>query len=74
MKTLVLYFSQTGNTKTIAKAIHRGMSQVSDKCEIATIRDIDPRNIRDYDLVGLGSPIIGAEPDIVSRFIFSIPR
>jgi NAD-dependent dihydropyrimidine dehydrogenase PreA subunit len=74
LKTLTLYYSQTGNTKKIAEAIYSGMSQVADECKIATINDVDVRTLRDYDLVGFGAPAIGAEPDIMKRYVLSVPR
>jgi flavodoxin/ferredoxin len=73
MKVLIAYYSQTGNTKRIAEAIHRGMSRVVEVCDIADIRDTDPRRVREYDLIGIGGPAIGAEADIVKRFVYSIP-
>ena len=73
MKTLIIYYSQTGNTKLIAEAIHRGMSEVSDQCDLYDVRDLDPRKISEYDIVGIGSPAIGPEADIVKRFIYNIP-
>ena len=60
IKSIVIYYSQTGNTKKIAQAIHAGMSQLEEQCDIARLKDIDPRNLAGYDLIGLGSPVIHA--------------
>lgn len=73
MKVLVAYFSQTGNTKSIAEAIFKGVQAVADEADIMDIRDIDVRILRNYDLIGVGGPAIGAEADIVKRFVYSIP-
>jgi flavodoxin/NAD-dependent dihydropyrimidine dehydrogenase PreA subunit len=73
MKTLIVYYSQTGNTKKVAYAVHKGASQVADICELTALRDLDPRICTEYDLIGLGSPTWGATPDVVTRFIYSIP-
>ena len=74
MRGLVVYYSQTGNTKKVAYSIHKGMSQLMEQCDIAPIKEIDPRVFYQYDLVGLGSPIWGTTPDNVTRFIYSIPH
>ena len=60
IKSIVIYYSQTGNTKKIAQAIHAGISQLGEQCDIARLRDVDPRNLAGYDLIGLGSPVIHA--------------
>ncbi len=57
MKSIVIYYSQTGNTKKIAQAIHAGISQTKSTCDIARLKDVNPSNLRDYDLIGLGSPV-----------------
>jgi flavodoxin/NAD-dependent dihydropyrimidine dehydrogenase PreA subunit len=70
MKSIVIYYSQSGNTKKVAEAIHRGMSQTGEQCDIVPLRDINPRNLVDYDLIGLGSPVMSlTEPRNVSFFI-----
>ena len=57
MKSIVIYYSQTGNTKKIAQAIHAGISQTKSTCDIARLKDVNPSNLRDYDLIGLGSSV-----------------
>ncbi len=47
MKGVVLYFTQTGNTKQIAEAIHHGMSQVAEHSDILSLWKVKPT-----DLVG----------------------
>lgn len=73
MKVLIAYYSQTGNTKKIADALGRGAAAVCEQVDVLDVRDVDVRKVREYDLVGLGSPAIGAEADIVKRFIYAIP-
>ena len=73
MKSIIIYYSQTGNTKKIAQAIHAGMSQTGEQCDIARLKDVDSQNMADYDLIGLGSPIIHArELPNVTRFMNSL--
>ncbi|MFC1864164.1 EFR1 family ferrodoxin, partial [Thermodesulfobacteriota bacterium] len=70
MKSIVIYYSQTGNTKKIAKAIHAGMLQVEKQCDIARLKDVDPGNLTNYDLIGIGSPLIHAREHVhVTGFI-----
>ncbi|MBN1851060.1 MAG: flavodoxin domain-containing protein [Deltaproteobacteria bacterium] len=57
MKSIVIYYSQSGNTRKVAKAIHKGMRQVAGECDIVQVKDIDPSSINQYDLIGLGSPV-----------------
>jgi flavodoxin/NAD-dependent dihydropyrimidine dehydrogenase PreA subunit len=73
MKVLIVYYSQTGNTKLIAEAIKRGADTACDQVDLVDVRDAVPRKVREYDLVGIGGPAIGAEADIIKRFVYSIP-
>jgi len=75
MKGIVLYYSGTGNTQKIARAIHKGMKGSLEKCDIAFIRDVKPDVVADYDLVGIGAPIwYFREPANVRLFIYNMPR
>jgi flavodoxin len=60
MKVLIAYFSQTGNTSKVARAIYQAvLSQrpPSQGHEVAlkAIGEVSARNLNDYDLVYLGS-------------------
>jgi NAD-dependent dihydropyrimidine dehydrogenase PreA subunit/multimeric flavodoxin WrbA len=70
MKSIIIYYSMTGNTKKIAEAIHAGMRLGGESCDIVRLRDVSPQDLVDYDLIGLGSPVINQqEPPNVSSFI-----
>ncbi len=56
MKGIVVYYSATGSTRKIAKAIHRGMKEVMEG-DIAPINQVDPKDMAQYDLIGIGGPI-----------------
>jgi len=43
MRSIVIYYSQTGNTKTIAEAIYRGIQQVDNDSRIAPLKEVDVR-------------------------------
>jgi len=58
MKALVVYFSQTGNTRLVAEAVARSLSD--EGCESITVRPIEevgPEEWRDCDLLALGTPV-----------------
>ena len=73
MRGIVVYYSATGNTAKIAKAIHRGMS-ASMECAIAPLKKADPQTMAQYDLIALGAPIwYFREPANVRLFIHALP-
>jgi flavodoxin/ferredoxin len=57
MKSIVIYFSQTGNTEKVAYAVQAGVDQVAGHCDIAKIKDANPKRLYEYDLIGIGSPL-----------------
>ena len=74
MKTLIIYFSQTGNTRKIAECIRDGVMDVSNQCDLRSLNDIDGASVAEYDLVGIGSPVFYyKEPFHVRDFIKSLP-
>src|SRR3989304_5403172 len=75
MRSLILYYSQTGNTRKIARAIYKGMSPLLEQCDIAPVKEVKPQDLNKYDLIGLGSPVWdGAETPNVRRFIENTPK
>jgi len=72
MKCIILYFSQSGNTKKIARAIHKGMRPLLERCDLIPIERADPRDISAYDLFGIGSPTRSGPPPHLRRFIQAI--
>jgi flavodoxin len=74
MKCIIVYYSATGNTAKIAKAIYRGLKSINTNSEIARMKEISPSELAQYDLIGLGSPIwAGREPLHVSAFLNDMP-
>jgi flavodoxin len=53
MKCIVIYYSWTGNTKQIASAIHSGIKEIFDECDIYLHEEVDINKLREYDLIGL---------------------
>ena len=73
MKTLIICFSQTGNTKKVAEYIQEGISQISPYCEIVGLSELDKDKLGEYDLVGLGCPTFYyREPFNVREFMESL--
>jgi flavodoxin/formate hydrogenlyase subunit 6/NADH:ubiquinone oxidoreductase subunit I len=62
MKCVVIYFSQTGNTEKIAKAVHAGVQKAAGNCNLVKIKDADPHRLQQYDLIGIGTPVFGYGP------------
>ncbi len=75
MKALVIYFSQTGNTRRIAKCIQGGIMDVTGHCDITNLNDVDAKLLPDYNIVGIGCPVFYyKEPFNVRDFIDSLPK
>ena len=56
MKVLVTYFSQSGNTEKIAKAIWEEASQANE-ADCKKLEDITPEGVAGYDVIFIGSPL-----------------
>jgi flavodoxin len=57
MKTCVLYFSRTGNTKRMAEAIAE-----STKAPAFDIASSEPSVVENYDMLIIGTPVEGSRP------------
>jgi flavodoxin len=57
MKSVVVYFSRTGNTKRLAEAIAD-----TAKAPIFEVSSAEPSKIADYDLLIFGCPVEGSHP------------
>ncbi len=74
MKGIVVYYSATGNTAKIARAIHRGMTEAME-CDLASLKQADPLSLNNYDVIALGAPIwYFREPANVRLFIYAMPN
>jgi flavodoxin/ferredoxin len=70
MKSVVIWFSQTGNTEHIAAAIGEGIELAGSECDLVRIKDVNPKKLLQYDLIGLGAPVFHfGEPMNVKWFI-----
>ena len=57
MKTCVLYFSRTGNTKRMAEAISEAA-----KTPVFAIASCEPSVVEDFDILIVGTPVEGFRP------------
>lgn len=74
MKTLIVCFSQTGNTWTVAEHIRDGVIEVTGSCELIKFEEVEVNRLAEYDLVGLGCPVFYfREPFNVTDFFKTLP-
>ena len=69
LKILVTYYTGTGNTEKIAKAIKEGIT--GHDVDLLPVKDVDPTSLNSYDLVFLGSGLYGFN---VSRKIAALVK
>jgi flavodoxin len=71
MKVLVTYYSETGNTEKLAKAIYEGV----EKAEKEILRIEEIKDAAQYDLVFCGFPVHASSvPVNVQPFLKNIPK
>ena len=74
MKVLGTYYSDTGNTEKVAKAIYEEVSK-KNKADLKKVRDTNPQEFAEYDRVFLGSPIHSFDlPSPVKRILDALPK
>jgi len=74
LKAAIVYYSGSGSTAKVAKAIHRGMSASTD-CDLLRIKKADPKKMARYDLIGLGGPIwYFRETGNLKAFVWKMPE
>jgi len=60
-KIIVAYWSQTGNTKAMATAIGKGVSDTGKECEVVDISNVSIAELKQSSKFALGCPAMGAE-------------
>jgi flavodoxin len=71
MKTCIVYFSQTGNTKMFADEISKSL-KIEDVFDMTTM---SPSDVATYDLLILGTPVHGFNPSKESvDFVQNLPN
>ena len=75
MKSLIIYYSQTGNTRKIARAIQWGMEPRVDQCDLVHVKGVAAEDLNGYDLIGLGTPVwMGGFTPNVRIFVEQLPQ
>lgn len=70
---IVVFYSQTGNTKKVADEITAGMKEVIGECDIGSLKRVTAEDLSGHDLIGLGYPTWSSkEPPNVRTFIEQI--
>jgi len=70
MKLCVSYVSHTGNTKRLAEVISETL-----KTPIFDLTSASPVDIADFDLLIIGTPVIGGQPaPEMSAFLTKLPK
>ena len=71
MKTLVTYYSQSGNTKKLAQAIYEGLSATESEIEQIS----ETKNFEKYDVIFVGFPVHSSSvPSKVEQCLKRIPK
>ena len=61
MKTAVIYWSGTGNTEAMARAVAEGMTAAGAEAVLLTPAEVAPGDLNAYDAIAFGCPAMGAE-------------
>jgi|WetSurMetagenome_2_1015567.scaffolds.fasta_scaffold130174_2 ferredoxin/flavodoxin len=63
LKTIIVYYSFSGNTRKIALSINQGLGKAASRNDIVAIKGhsgipgMKPIDLLNYDLIGIGSPV-----------------
>jgi flavodoxin len=69
IKSVVVYYSESGNTQKVAQAIAGGMGT-----QAVEISEMDARKLAGYDLICIGTPVHNSAPDKrIETFISQMP-
>lgn len=60
-KVAIVYWSGSGNTEAMAKAIKSGVDKAGVSADLFFVSDFDTSTVSDYDGLILGCPAMGAE-------------
>jgi len=60
-KTAIVYWSGTGSTEAMAKAIEEGVKQAGAEAVVFTSAEFDASKVLDFDVIAFGCPAMGNE-------------
>ena len=61
MKTAVIYWSGTGNTEAMARAVAEGMTAAGMEAVLLTPAEVQPGDLNTYAAIAFGCPAMGSE-------------
>lgn len=61
-KCLIVHFSQGGTTTRVAESIAAGLRTAGWQAALCNIKDAQPPEVSEYDLIGIGSPVYYYSP------------
>ena len=61
MKTAVVYWSGTGNTEAMARAVAEGMTAAGAEAVLLTPAEVAPGDLNTYGAIAFGCPAMGSE-------------
>ena len=74
MKVLVAYFSMSGNTEKLAKAIH-GEASKNHESYLKKVDEVEPKWLNKHDVLFVGSPTHAGELSAaVKKFMTELPK
>ena len=56
IKVLILYYSKTGNTKKLARAVYEGVREAGVQCDLKSVKSARLAGLTRYNGIILGSP------------------
>ena len=59
MKSIIVYWSGTGNTEAMAQAVYEGAKEAGGDVKLCNVAQVG--DISEYDVLLLGCPAMGAE-------------
>ena len=60
-KVAVVYWSGTGNTEAMAKAVEEGIKEAGSEAVVLTASEFDSSKVAEFDAIAFGCPAMGAE-------------
>lgn len=60
-KVAVVYWSGTGNTEAMAKAVEQGIKDAGSEAVVLTPSEFDSSKLAEFDAIAFGCPAMGAE-------------
>jgi flavodoxin/ferredoxin len=74
MDVTLIYFSQTGNTRKVAKVMDLALRDVGHKVRTISFENISPADVSVCDLLGVGTPCHSSQaPTPIKKFLNALP-